>query len=131
MSGPPAAVAPSVGAIHRNTRPILRRWPRTPARHSRPSTVTSYSLAITDWLAEDRHLPSLEVLHRLQEQGYAGGKSAVAQAILDRVLERGHLLELRGPSYRTRDAGSSRDTEIPVIARYDTGRDLLFRKSWF
>jgi transposase len=50
-------------------------------RVGRPSPVTGYTAAITTWLAEDRHLPSVEVLRRLQEQGYSGGKSAVYELI--------------------------------------------------
>ena len=47
----------------------------------RPSTVTAFTPAIKGPLAEDRHLPSIEILHRLQEQGYGGGKSAVHELI--------------------------------------------------
>jgi transposase len=43
----------------------------------RPSTAAPWATVITRWLDEERHLPSLELLRRVQEQGYAGGKSAV------------------------------------------------------
>lgn len=36
---------------------------------------------ISGWLGEERHLPSLELLRRSQEQGYTGGKSAIYELI--------------------------------------------------
>jgi transposase len=47
----------------------------------RPSTVTPWTAVITSWLDEERRLPSIEILRRLQEQGYAGGKSAVYELV--------------------------------------------------
>ena len=47
----------------------------------RPSTVTPWTTMITGWLADERRLPSIEILRRLQEQGYAGGKSAVYELV--------------------------------------------------
>jgi transposase len=47
----------------------------------RPSTVTPWTGAINGWLADERRLPSIEILRRLQEQGYGGGKSAVYELV--------------------------------------------------
>lgn len=47
----------------------------------RPSTAAPWATVITGWLDEERHLPGLEILRRVQEQGYAGGKSAVYELI--------------------------------------------------
>lgn len=43
----------------------------------RPSKVVKYEDSIRGWLEERRDLPTVEILHRLREEGYGGGKSAV------------------------------------------------------
>ena len=42
----------------------------------RPSGVVQYEEVIRGWLEERRELPTVEILHRLREAGYSGGKSA-------------------------------------------------------
>jgi len=42
----------------------------------RPSEVVKYEDKVRVWLEERRDLPTVEVLHRLREAGYTGGKSA-------------------------------------------------------
>lgn len=43
----------------------------------RPSTVRAYEHVLEAILAEQRDLPTVEILHRLRQAGYTGGKSAV------------------------------------------------------
>ena len=51
-------------------------------RIGRPSVATPWTAMIEGWLAEDRGLPSGEIVRRLrEEQGYAGGKSAVYELV--------------------------------------------------
>jgi transposase len=50
----------------------------------RPSTVRSYEGVIEDILAEQRDLPTVEILHRLRQAGYAGGKSAAYDLVAAR-----------------------------------------------
>ncbi len=47
----------------------------------RPSTVEPYREAVTAMLEQTPKLKSLEVLRRLREQGYSGGKSAVYRLV--------------------------------------------------
>ena len=51
------------------------------ARPGRPSTVEPYREAVAALLAERPKLKSLEVLRRLRERGYGGGKSAVYELV--------------------------------------------------
>ena len=80
----------SVRTISRIVRePLRQEWaaskPETSARAGqtrrtgpgRPSTVARYRDAVAAMLADTPNLKSLEVLRRLRERGYAGGKSAV------------------------------------------------------
>jgi hypothetical protein len=72
-------------------RRIEREAPRTTSepkalvrqhRVGRPSIATPWAATIEGWLAEDRALPSGEIVRRLrEEQGYAGGKSAVYELV--------------------------------------------------
>lgn len=47
----------------------------------RPSTAAPWAPVISEWLGAERHLPSLELLRRSQEQGYTGGKTAIYELI--------------------------------------------------
>ena len=75
----------SVRTIRRIGREVPRREPAVPAAGEapqragpgRPSRVEPYREAVAAMLAEAPKLKSLEVLRRLREQGYGGGKSAV------------------------------------------------------
>lgn len=62
-----ASVLASVGAAMQPTRP----------GPGRPSTVAPYRDAIAEMLSAEPGLKSLEVLKRLRDRGYVGGKSAV------------------------------------------------------
>ena len=57
-------------------------------------------------VVNERHLRRRPILMTTNKPEAAWGQvlhdSDLAEAILDRVLERGRLFELRGPSYRTR-----------------------------
>jgi transposase len=57
-------------------------------RVGRPSTVEDFRSALEEWLEEDRDLPTVELLHRLRERGYQGGKTAVYDLVR----------QLRGPA---------------------------------
>src|SRR5262245_52794819 len=50
---------------------------RAAARVGRPSKVEEYRSAVTALLTEEPELKSVEVLHRMRERGYRGGKSAL------------------------------------------------------
>ena len=86
-----AAVAKRTGVSTRSVRRIAKEPPvsvaespaggAAPRPVGRPATAGRWANAITTWLEEDRHLPGGEILRRLQEQGYPGGKSAVYELI--------------------------------------------------
>jgi transposase len=62
--------------------PIERLQPEAgPRRIGRPSTVHRYEQLIETILAERQDLPSVEILHRLRQAGYGGGKSAVYELV--------------------------------------------------
>jgi transposase len=46
-------------------------------RVGRPSTVEDFRSELDAWLEEDPDLPTVELLHRLRQRGYKGGKTAV------------------------------------------------------
>jgi transposase len=51
-------------------------------RVGRPAVATPWTATIERWLAEDRGLPSGEIVRRLREEhGYGGGKSAVYELV--------------------------------------------------
>ena len=52
-----------------------------PRRIGRPSTAGRYEALIEAILAEKRDLPSVEILHRLRQAGYTGGKSTVYELV--------------------------------------------------
>ncbi len=86
-----AAVAAKAGVSKASVRRIEREAPVTTSepkalvrqhRVGRPSIATPWAATIEGWLAEDRALPSGEIVRRLrEEQGYAGGKSAVYELV--------------------------------------------------
>lgn len=47
----------------------------------RPSVIGPYRSEIVELLAAEPDLPSLEVLHRVRQRGYPGGKSALYEAV--------------------------------------------------
>jgi transposase len=47
----------------------------------RPSVVEGFREEVRKMLEEDRELPGVEVVHRLREKGYRGGKSAVYELV--------------------------------------------------
>jgi transposase len=63
----------------------------------RPGVATPYEAVVREVLAEQRDLPTVEILHRLRERGYEGGKSAVYELVHG----------LRGPA------------PAPVMVRFD------------
>jgi transposase len=63
----------------------------------RPSSVHAYEDLIREILGAEKELPTVEVLHRLRQQGYRGGKSPVYDLVRS----------LRGPSPR------------PVMVRFE------------
>ena len=79
----------SVRTIRRIGREAASAAPTAPAGEEappragpgRPSRVEPYREAVAAMLAEAPKLKSLEVLRRLREQGYAGGKSAVYELV--------------------------------------------------
>lgn len=56
---------------------VIRTSPEAARGVGRPSKVVTYEEAIRGWLEERADLPTVEILHRLKEAGYTGGKSAV------------------------------------------------------
>lgn len=56
---------------------LIRMRPAGTQGVGRPSEVVRYEKVIRGWLEERSDLPTVEVLHRLREVGYRGGKSAV------------------------------------------------------
>lgn len=86
-----AAVAAQASVSKASVRRIEREAPVTTSdakalvrqhRVGRPSIATPWAATIEGWLAEDRKLPSGEIVRRLcEERGYAGGKSAVYELV--------------------------------------------------
>jgi transposase len=86
-----AAVAATAGVSKASVRRIEREAPITTSepkalvrqhRVGRPSIAIPWTATIEGWLAEDRALPSGEIVRRLrEEQGYVGGKSAVYELV--------------------------------------------------
>jgi transposase len=86
-----AAVAAKVGVSKASVRRIEREVPVTTSEPTalvrqhgvgRPAVATPWTATIEAWLAEDRTLPGGEIVRRLrEEQGYAGGKSAVYELV--------------------------------------------------
>ena len=84
---PQERIAELTGVSVRTIRRIAREpvepaapRPRAQPRRSgpgRPSVVAPYRDAVAEMLAAEPRLKSLEVLRRLRERGYAGGKSAL------------------------------------------------------
>ena len=63
----------------------------------RPGVATPYEAVAREILDEQRDLPTVEILHRLRERGYEGGKSAVYELVHG----------MRGPA------------PVPVMVRFD------------
>jgi transposase len=83
-------IAASVGVAKRSVQNVLREPPITspeaaPTPRSRgigrPSTVRSYQGDVERILKEELALPTVEVLGRLRELGFTGGKSAVYELV--------------------------------------------------
>ncbi len=50
-------------------------------RVGRPAVAAAYEAMVREILSEQRDLPTVEILHRLREGGYAGGKSAAYELV--------------------------------------------------
>jgi hypothetical protein len=48
---------------------------------ARPVLKAARAYPVAAWLTEDRAVPDLEILRRVHEAGYAGGKSALYELI--------------------------------------------------
>ncbi len=85
------AVARQTGTSVRSVRRIAHEPPVTTGETAeviaarqvgRPSTTAAWATRIQAWLAEERALPGVEIVRRLQEEhGYRGGKSAVYELL--------------------------------------------------
>jgi transposase len=53
----------------------------TRRRPGRPSKVSAHRAIVVDLLAKEPELPTLEVLHRVRQAGYSGGKSALYELV--------------------------------------------------
>jgi transposase len=53
----------------------------TRRRPGRPSRVGAHRAIVVDLLAKEPELPTLEVLHRVRQAGYSGGKSALYELV--------------------------------------------------
>ena len=73
--------AVSVRSVERiSQQPPITSTIRT-TRVGRPSQTAGWADHVAGWLAEDRHVPGMELLRRAHEAGYAGGKSALYELI--------------------------------------------------
>jgi len=75
--------AQSVRRIEREG-PVTTSAPKEPAKAcgvGRPGLAAPWATRLQAWLAEDRELPGVELLHRVQEAGYRGGKSALYELV--------------------------------------------------
>jgi len=64
--------------------PVEPPLPARPAREAgvgRPSTVGPFRKIVEEILAEQADLPTIEVLHRLRQKEYTGGKSALYELV--------------------------------------------------
>jgi hypothetical protein len=68
--------APVNGSAHMD----VNGW-TGPRKVGRPSTVAPYSPRIAAWLSDDPRVSGAELLRRVQNEGYGGGKSALYELI--------------------------------------------------
>jgi transposase len=82
---PERRVAEQTGVSLRSVERISKQPPITSrirtTRVGRPSQTAGWADHVAAWLAEDRHLPGMEILRRAHEAGYAGGKSALYELV--------------------------------------------------
>jgi hypothetical protein len=78
-------VAEQTGVSLRSVERISQQPPITSrirtTRVGRPAQTAGWADHVAGWLAEDRHVPGMEILRRAHEAGYAGGKSALFELI--------------------------------------------------
>jgi hypothetical protein len=70
-------IAVETGIPPRSVKRIVRESPIT----GRPSLVARYREQIGGVLAAEPTLPTVEILHRVRELGYAGAKTALYEAV--------------------------------------------------
>lgn len=73
--------AVSVRSVERISKQPSVTGPIRTVRVGRPSATAAWADRLAAWLAEDRHLPGMELLRRAHEAGYRGGKSALYELI--------------------------------------------------
>ena len=78
---PRGALAAEVVPLPAEPPPASGRAALTRTGPGRPSTVEAYRDLVADLLAGEPGLKSLEVLRRLRERGYGGGKTAVYELV--------------------------------------------------
>ena len=78
---PQGALAAEVVPLPAELPPASGRAALTRTGPGRPSTVEAYRDLVADLLAGEPGLKSLEVLRRLRERGYGGGKTAVYELV--------------------------------------------------
>jgi diguanylate cyclase (GGDEF)-like protein len=69
---------------------------REKRRIGRPSKVEDFRKPVIKILVEKPDLPSLEILRRVREAGYQGGKTAATHDALTSIWNRGVIMELLG-----------------------------------
>jgi len=121
-----AAVAAKTGTSERSVRRIEREAPVAASDTAalvrarglgRPSTAAPWTARIAQWLAEEDHLPGVELLRRAREAGYRGGTSAFYELVRRlRPVERVPLVRFEGApgEFSQHDFGS-------VTVRYRSG----------
>ncbi|EQD51855.1 transposase protein, partial [mine drainage metagenome] len=78
------AVARKAGIARNTVKRILEETQPIEARRrpvGRPSIATPFEVLVEQILRERCDLPTVEILRRLREQGYAGGKNPVYQMV--------------------------------------------------
>lgn len=121
-----AAVAAQTRSSVRSVRRIEREAPVTASETAalararglrRPSTAAPWAERIAQGLAEEDHLPGVELLRRAREAGYRGGQSALYELIRRlRPVERVPPVRFEGAAgeFSQPDVGS-------VTVRYRSG----------
>jgi transposase len=73
--------AVSVRSVERISQQPPVTGPIRTVRVGRPALTAAWADQVAGWLTEDRALPGMEILRRVHEAGYAGGKSALYELI--------------------------------------------------
>jgi len=90
-----------------------------PNHVGRPSKVAPYAPQITQWLREDPHLSSAEILGRVRLAGYRGGKSALYEFVRQLKHPPGLQTKASTATRQTPEAVARRNAPAgPAAARY-------------